>query len=94
LVAWCETPKLTIEVDAREVCEVILPGIDALLDQYTGSAIPRIEAVKNGWAAYGNGWAVRGETPEDARARYLEAERRHREIESRSDCYKLERVQG
>lgn len=46
---------------------------------------PRVEPVKNGWAAYGEGWAVKGRTPEEARERFAEAERRHKEIAERPE---------
>lgn len=41
-------------------------------------------AVKGGWHAVGDGWAVFGETEEQALERYQEAEQRHAEILSRS----------
>lgn len=46
---------------------------------------PRIERVKGGWAAYGDGWAVTGSTPEEARERFDAALLRHREILARPD---------
>lgn len=45
----------------------------------------RIVQVAVGWAAVGRGWAVVGESREDAVAKYQEAERRHAEIMARSD---------
>ena len=44
---------------------------------------PRITPIKNGYAALGDGWAVFGRDPEDARARFVEAERQHAAIRSR-----------
>ena len=35
---------------------------------------PRLEQIRGGWAAHGNGWAVHGSTPEEATARYREME--------------------
>jgi hypothetical protein len=46
---------------------------------------PRIEFVKGGVAAVGNGWAVVAPTEQLAMARYHEAERRHKAIEARPD---------
>lgn len=45
---------------------------------------PKVEQVRGGWAALGAGWAVHGETEQEARRRYEEAERRHREIDVRA----------
>lgn len=42
-----------------------------------------IRRVKNGWAAYGDWWAVHGDTREEAVRRYYEAIERHKEIGSR-----------
>ena len=33
LVSWCKTPELTTEVGPVDVCEVILPAIDAMLNR-------------------------------------------------------------
>jgi hypothetical protein len=35
---------------------------------------PELSEIKNGWAARGDGWTVRGATPEEALQRYREAE--------------------
>lgn len=43
---------------------------------------PDLTPIKNGWAAHGNGWAVHAATPEEAIQKFLEAERRHREIDN------------
>lgn len=59
--------------------------------------LERIELVlvpiKNGWAARGEGWAVHGRTPEEARQKFYEAEERHREIDARSIVYERGEVQ-
>lgn len=44
---------------------------------------PRIERIKNGWAAIGNGWAVHGATQEEALEKFRQAEQRHRKIDER-----------
>ena len=46
---------------------------------------PRIEQIRGGFAAIGNGWAVAARTPSEAEQRYRAAERLHREIEARPD---------
>ena len=46
---------------------------------------PRIEQIKNGWAALGNGWAVFGTTKEEALAKFREAEERHKLIAARAE---------
>lgn len=40
--------------------------------------------VKGGWAAYGDGWAVHGESKEEALRLYHEAVERHREMDARA----------
>ena len=47
-------------------------------------AILDVERVKNGWAAYGDGWAVHGSTREEAIRRYHEAVERHKRINARA----------
>ena len=44
---------------------------------------PRVEPIKGGWAARGDGWAVHGVTREEALLRFQEAKRRHKLIEKR-----------
>lgn len=44
---------------------------------------PALRPIKAGWAAYGDGWAVHGETEHEALERYAAAERKHAEIEAR-----------
>lgn len=44
---------------------------------------PILSEIKNGWAAFGDGWAVHGHTKEDALQKYYEAEAKHREIAQR-----------
>ena len=45
---------------------------------------PRIEPIKDGWAALGNGWAVHGRTQEEALERFEQAQKRHEEIDRRA----------
>ena len=40
--------------------------------------------IKNGWAAFGDGWAVHGKTEEEAVRLYHEAVERHREMDARA----------
>lgn len=42
-----------------------------------------LRPIKNGWAVLGTGWAVHGETREEAVRRYYEAIERHKEIDAR-----------
>ena len=44
----------------------------------------RLEQVKGGWAAIGDGWAVFAPTEDEATKRFTEAEHKHREIDERS----------
>lgn len=44
---------------------------------------PTLVEVKGGWHAVGDGWAVFGQTKQEALARYEEAERKHAEILAR-----------
>lgn len=44
---------------------------------------PVLKPIKNGWAAHGDGWAVHGHTREEAIEKFREAERLHKEIDSR-----------
>lgn len=46
----------------------------------------RLEQVKGGWAAIGDGWAVFAPTEDEATERFTEAERKHREIDERSSA--------
>jgi hypothetical protein len=41
---------------------------------------PRLEQIKNGWAARGDGWAVHGRTQDEAIRRFAEAEKRHTDL--------------
>ncbi len=43
---------------------------------------PELRPIKNGWAAYGDGWAVHGATREEAIQKYREAEEWHRMIDA------------
>lgn len=45
---------------------------------------PRLVEIKDGWAALGEGWAVFGETPDDARKRYVAADEKHAELRART----------
>ena len=44
---------------------------------------PRMEPVKGGWAARGDGWAVHAPTRDEALQRFQEAKKRHEMIEQR-----------
>ena len=44
---------------------------------------PRLARIKGGWAAYGDGWAVRGQSKDDALERFWQAVTRHKEIDQR-----------
>ena len=52
---------------------------------------PRLVPVKEGWAAVGDGWAIFAPSRADAGRRFEEAQRKHREIESRADAPMLPR---
>lgn len=43
----------------------------------------KLERVKGGWAAVGDGWAVFGATEDEAAERFAEAEHKHEEIDER-----------
>ena len=45
---------------------------------------PRLVEVKDGWAALGDGWAVFGPTPADARRLFGAAEDKHAELRART----------
>ena len=45
---------------------------------------PRVEPIKNGWAALGKGWAVHGRTQEEALERFTQAQQKHWEIDKRA----------
>ena len=47
--------------------------------------MPRLEPIKAGWAARGDGWAVHGSTKEEAERKFEEAQRRHEEMSKRTD---------
>jgi hypothetical protein len=44
---------------------------------------PILKPIKNGWAAFGDGWAVHGRTREEAIENFHRAEERYREIDAR-----------
>lgn len=44
---------------------------------------PKLQQIKNGWAAIGQGWAVHAPTQEEALRKFEEAERKHQEIAAR-----------
>jgi hypothetical protein len=46
---------------------------------------PTLTPIKGGWAALGVGWAVFGETQEQAMDRFLAAVRKHQEIMARPE---------
>lgn len=48
---------------------------------------PRLEKIKVGWAARGDGWAVHAATEEEAVRLFRDAERRHKEILARPPFY-------
>jgi len=45
----------------------------------------KLDRIKGGWAARGDGWAVHGATEDEAIRRYQEAVEKHREILARPD---------
>ncbi len=47
-----------------------------------------LQPIKNGWSAVGNGWAVHGSSPDEARRKFDEALKRHAMIEGRPDATK------
>ena len=49
---------------------------------------PALQPIKNGWSAVGNGWAVHGASPDEARRKFDEALKRHAMIEGRPDATK------
>ena len=54
---------------------------------------PVVKPIKNGWAAYGNGWAVHAYTPEGAIQKFRDAECRHQEIDKLPFRHEQFRVQ-
>lgn len=50
----------------------------------------RLEQVKGGWAAVGDGWAVIAPTEDEAAELFAAAERKHREIDERELSLDLE----
>jgi hypothetical protein len=50
-------------------------------------AEPVLMEIKTGWAAVGDGWAVRAPDREQAVEKFREAERRHAEIDARPFFY-------
>ncbi len=55
---------------------------------------PRLMAIKNGWAALGDGWAVLRDTKDDAQAKFSEAEEGHRAILTRAIPQEQEDIGG
>ena len=49
------------------------------------TSAPIFVPIRGGWAALGIGWAVFGETQEQAADRFREAEHKHREIMERPE---------
>lgn len=43
----------------------------------------KLSAIKNGWAARGQGWAVHGQTKEEAQNKFVQAEVLHKVIDAR-----------
>jgi len=44
----------------------------------------KLSAIKNGWAARGQGWAVHGRTREEAQTKFAQAEALHKVIDART----------
>ena len=44
----------------------------------------RLSAIKNGWAALGEGWAVHGQTKEEAQTKFDAAVALHKVIDART----------
>ncbi len=42
-----------------------------------------LEPTKNGWAAFGDGWAIHGATKEEVIARFEETLKKYQEIDAR-----------
>jgi hypothetical protein len=59
----------------------------SLMEQQNEEKEPLLKPIKNGWAAFGDGWAVHGHTREEAIQKFREAERRYREIDARPLWY-------
>lgn len=55
---------------------------------------PMLVPIKNGWAAFGDDWAVHGATQEEAIEKYWKAVERHREIDARPLWYERFGVQS
>ena len=53
------------------------------MEQQYEASEPILKPIKNGWAAFGNGWAVHGRTREEAIENFRKAEELHREIDAR-----------
>ena len=49
---------------------------------------PVLQPIKNGWSAVGNGWAVHGASPDEARRKFDERLKRHEMIKERTDATK------
>ena len=54
---------------------------------------PTVKPIKNGWAAYGDGWAVHASTSEEVVQRFKEAECRHQEIDKLPFWYERLRIE-
>ncbi len=48
---------------------------------------PMLFPLKDGWAAYGDGWGVHGFTQEEAIENFRKAEERYKEIDNRPVWY-------
>lgn len=55
-----------------------------MVDQDEGRLRVKLEPIKAGWAARGDGWAVHGVTREEAERKYREAVARHEAIAART----------
>jgi hypothetical protein len=57
------------------------------MDEHRRENEPRVEPIKGGWAARGEGWAVHAPTRDEAIERYEERARHYREIDARPFWY-------
>ncbi len=55
---------------------------------------PQLTPIKDGWAAFGEGWTVHGATKDEALRKFREAEERYRQIDARSEPQCGERRQS
>lgn len=63
---------------------VVVAGPSLALKEVVEMGEPRLVEVKDGWAALGDGWAVFGRTPADARKLFGAAEDKHAELRART----------